>query len=463
MKLQWIYAVCFLVVLGMALSSCDSDDPDPGPNEGDYEGYTLEWSDEFNGAIDPANWTYELGDGTDYGLPPGWGNSERQLYTDSQNNAIIQPDDEGNSVLAIVARKEPGEHRYSSAKLTTQGLQSFRFGRIEARVKVPQGRGMWPAFWMLGNNKDVLDWPGCGEIDIFEVIGHDPSVIHSSVHYTNDENKHESNTLDLDAGENLANDYHIYRVDWTPESLVFSIDERMVNSVPVEEDMKEFLRSFYIIFNIAVGGNWPGDPDASTVFPQRMFIDWVRVYSKDDLVPPQEPPLNIQEETIGVLANDIAQHALRSGLEQFSNVSLKSFGDGGEPDIATSDIAIDGDSSLVLSYPGEGWGGAFFVLEPTINASDLANGTLYFSIRPPADLTDIEIKLESVATAVSLFIRDYTGTDVGNGYFEYAIPMTDFDGLDLSDLKIPFAMWNPVNASGAYIQGDIFLDNVYIE
>jgi beta-glucanase (GH16 family) len=263
----------FLFLVFSLLIACNND---PEPTDG-YEGYTLEWSDEFNSNLNPENWNYETGDGTDYGLAPGWGNSELQLYTTSSQNSIIQPDEEGNSVLAIIAKEEPGNNRFSSAKITTQNKQSFRFGRIEARIKVPEGKGLWPAFWLLGDNITEIDWSGCGEIDIMEVIGNQPSVVHSTVHYTTSENKHEGDGLSYDAGVSLSADYHIYRLDWTPTTMTFFMDDIQVHEVMIEEDMKEFLRSFYIVFNIAVGGNWPGSPDETTVFPQKMMIDWVRV------------------------------------------------------------------------------------------------------------------------------------------------------------------------------------------
>lgn len=450
----------FFLLLFPVFLACNSEE---NPNESDYEGYTLVWADEFNSNLNPENWVFETGDGTDYGLAPGWGNAERQIYTSSSQNSIVLGDEEGNSVLALIAKKEPGNHKYSSAKITTQGLHSFRFGRVEARIKVPEGKGLWPAFWMLGDNADELDWPGCGEIDIMEVIGSSPSVVNGTVHFTNGENKHEGDGSAYDAGVNLALDYHVYRLEWSPEKLSFYLDDNPIHEVMIEEDMKEFLRSFYLIFNIAVGGNWPGDPDDSTVFPQRMLIDWVRVYSKDDLVIPEEPELNIAEETLGNISFDLPKYAFNESLDQFENLLVKTYGDGGEPDIFTSDLVVEGDSSLVLDYPGEGWGGAFFILDPVIDASDLSGKTLKFSLNAPLEMTDMEIKLESVATAVSLYLKNYSGVAVGQGYMEYAIPMADFEGLSLSDLKIPFALWNPKTADEEYFKGEVLLDNVYFE
>ncbi len=444
------FVLCFI--------ACNKENPD---NEN--EGYTLIWSDEFDTEINPLHWNFEIGDGTDYGLPPGWGNSERQLYTSSVNNAGIQPDAEGNSVLVITAREEPGELKFSSAKLTTQKLHSVRFGKVEARIKVPKGRGLWPAFWLLGDNIDMLDWPGCGEIDIMEVIGHETNVLHSSVHYTNNLNKLESNTVAHESGLDLSADYHIYGMDWTDTNIHFTLDGNIINTVPIEPDMKEFLRSFYLIFNLAVGGNWPGDPDTSTEFPKTLQVDWIRVYSNDGLNPAMAPELDIAEESLGTISTSLPPHAFNDDLSQFENILIKSFGDGGEPEVFTSDIAIDGDSSLVFMYPGSSWGGAFFELEPTIDASQYANGHLKFSMIAPPNLASLEIKLESVATAYSVFIEDYTPTELVNSFVEYAIPLADFIDLDLTDLKIPFAAWNPMDNNGDFVPFEIIIDNIYME
>ena len=449
----------FLSLLFLLLVACNTDQT---PEDG-YDGYTLVWSDEFNAAFDATKWAYDIGDGTDYGLPAGWGNAEKQIYTSSSSNSLILGDEDGNSVFSIIAKKEAGTHRYSSAKITTRHLQGFRFGRIQARIKVPVGKGLWPAFWLLGENNTEVDWPGCGEIDIMEVIGHEPSVVHSTVHFTNAENKAESDGGSYDFGSSLGDDYHIYRLDWSPESMQFFMDDVLVHELTPGDDMKEFLRSFYLIFNVAVGGNWPGNPDETTVFPQRMLIDWVRVYEKDGFNPPAAPDLNIEEETIGVISFSLPKFAFNESMNQFPDLLVKSFGDGGEPGITTSDIRVEGDSSLILSYPGNSWGGAFFIVDPVVDASRFANGKLRFSLKIPDEMKDIEIKLESVSTAVSLFLKDYSGVDVGNGFLEYTIPLADFEGLSLADFKIPFALWNPKNESGEYFAGDIWLDNVYFE
>lgn len=170
-------------LLILCLCSCDPEEPmvTPPGIQG-FEGYTLEWSDEFDeNSINTLNWVHELGDGTAYGLPAGWGNNESQIYTDATNNSSIEKDSEDVSALVITVTEEsPGE--YLSAKLTTEGLQSFQYGKIDARIKLPTAQGMWPAFWMLGENRSEIDWPGCGEIDIVELVGNLPNVALANVH-----------------------------------------------------------------------------------------------------------------------------------------------------------------------------------------------------------------------------------------------------------------------------------------
>ena len=272
-------------------TSCDKEnDPSKNDNITSYEGYTLIWNDEFNDAIiDPAKWKYETGDGTDYGLPAGWGNSEKQIYTTNSENSGILPD-ENNSVLAITAIKDD-TGAYNSAKLTTEDLFSMRFGRVDIRAKLPKGRGIWPAFWMMGDNRDLIKWPGCGEIDIIEVLGHEPFKLYSTLHYTNAAKEHGEmqNSFELMSGDfNAA--YHLFTLDWTPDSLKFSLDGQSLRGFAIEDDMKEFLRSKYLILNIAVGGYWPGDPNETTVFPQTMFVDYIPPKPSKNLARIKKPP-----------------------------------------------------------------------------------------------------------------------------------------------------------------------------
>ena len=249
-------------------------------------GYTLSWSDEFNGADgsapDSTKWTYDLGGGED-----GWGNQELEAYTNRAVNAQIKG---GN--LAITAQKETftgtdGATRdYTSARLKTQGLFTQTYGRFEARIKIPAGQGMWPAFWMLGQDINAVGWPKCGEIDIMENIGREPGMVHGSLHGpgltggTSDT----TSTVVLPNNANFADDFHIYAVEWEPTQVRFYVDSNNYVTFNKSEWPANgtwvFDHPFFIILNVAVGGSWPGPPDATTQFPQQMLVDYVRVYTR---------------------------------------------------------------------------------------------------------------------------------------------------------------------------------------
>jgi beta-glucanase (GH16 family) len=454
------YKFTLLAILLIATLSCEEKDPKPDNQIDVPAGYTLVWNDEFNdGSIDPAKWTYETGDGTDYGLPSGWGNNELQIYSSSQENSAVGFD-EDISALIITARKN-GENDYTSAKLTTKGLFSWRFGRIDVKAKLPEGKGIWPAIWMLGDNNDIVTWPGCGEVDIMELIGDDPNKVYATVHYVDGENrKGESQDIFEATGVSFSQTYHVFTLVWTPETLTFEVDGVKYHEVTIEEDMKEFLRSFYLVMNVAVGGYWPGNPDATTVFPQNMYIDYVRVFEKEGFTPPEEPALNIEEETIGqVLEPNIADNAIKDDFDALGNLEVISYGGGGEPLIDTSEDAIDGELSLVFDFPGGNWGGAYISMEQPKDLSSYSH--LLFSLKMPENLTDVEIKLESKSTGASVFLVDYQSAGVANGFVEYAIPLTDFQGLDLMQMKIPFAIWNPKDGSGDFIPATVLIDNVH--
>ena len=452
-----------LLLLG--LFACDEVEPPIDPKEPDFEGYTLAWSDEFNGSsINDLNWVHELGDGTAYGLPAGWGNSELQLYTNAVENSYIEEDADGVSAL-VIAATESSSGDYNSAKLTTQSLHSFRYGKIDARIKLPTAQGMWPAMWMLGDNITDISWPGCGEIDILELVGSEPDVVRGNIHYTDEEQNYSNDEgSPLMITETFDQDYHNFGIDWTPTEITFSLDGSVYKTTSLTADgMKEFQRSFYLILNVAVGGNWPGDPDATTTFPQKMYVDYIRYYSKDDFTASDAPALVIEEETVGVyVPPSISQYAFNSTLNQFSVLELKVFGSGGEPEIFASGAAIEGDSSLLFSFPGGSWGGGWFDLNTSIlDMSAYSAGNLVFSIKKPATLTNAEIKLEALTNDATVFLADYTPTTLTDGYVEYTIPLSDFIGLDFTEIKIPFAIWNPIDATGGFTVADVFLDNIH--
>lgn len=240
----------------------------PVGHAGAAPNWNLVWSDEFNGnALNSANWSAEIGTGQN-----GWGNNELQYYTNRPENVRVA---DGN--LVITARKEPyGGMNYTSARIKTQNLKSFTYGKIEARIKLPSGQGLWPAFWMLGSNIDALGWPKCGEIDIMERVNNNPHV-NGTVHW--DAGGH------ADYGRASGNldfsQYHVYSIEWDSKYIRWFVDGQEYNAFYIENgtgNTEEFQRPFFLLLNLAVGGNWPGSPDPSTPFPAQMLVDYVRVY-----------------------------------------------------------------------------------------------------------------------------------------------------------------------------------------
>jgi beta-glucanase (GH16 family) len=246
---------------------------------------TLVWNDEFNGpagsGIDKNRWTTETGGG-------GWGNQELEYYTDSTKNASL--DGTGNLVIKAIKETLPqryrcwyGQCQYTSARLITKNKFSQAYGRFEARLKIPYGQGLWPAFWMLGSNIDTVSWPNCGEIDIMENIGKEPSIVHGTIHgpgYSGANGIGAAYTLN--GGQRFADGFHVFAVEWQPNVIRWYVDgnlyeTRTPSDLPAGTNWV-YDHPFFVIINVAVGGGWPGNPDATTVFPQTMLVDYVRVY-----------------------------------------------------------------------------------------------------------------------------------------------------------------------------------------
>jgi beta-glucanase (GH16 family) len=246
--------------------------------------WTLTWSDEFpqadGSAPDPAKWTYELGGN-------GWGNFELDTYTSRPENVQIR---EGKLVISARREKFTGAdgitRDFTSTRLKSQDRFTQAYGRFEARIKIPRGQGIWPAFWLLGADIKPNGWPKCGEIDIMENIGSEPGINHASLHGPSSVAHHSdlTGTYLMPTGQSLADDFHIYALEWEPGIARFYVDSDNYATFKQAQwpagGQWVFDHPFFIILNIAVGGGWPGTPDASTEFPQRMLVDYVRVYSK---------------------------------------------------------------------------------------------------------------------------------------------------------------------------------------
>jgi len=241
-----------------------------GYNPPSPSGWTLVWSDEFSGkSINGNNWGFEIGNNN------GWGNHELEYYTDSPKNAFVS---QGN--LIIEARGQTiGGSNYSSARMITKGKKSFKYGRIDIRAKLPQGKGVWPALWMLGNNIDAAGWPACGEIDMMELLGQEPNKVYGTLHWGATAAAHQSyGTNKVLSTGIFADSFHVYTMIWTQSSISLLIDDVSYFLMDTTVGTLPFNANFFFIFNIAVGGDWPGSPDSSTSFPQRMVVDYVRVY-----------------------------------------------------------------------------------------------------------------------------------------------------------------------------------------
>jgi beta-glucanase (GH16 family) len=270
-------ALFSLVMIPPSLAATSPDEESAGSGPA-----VLAFADEFDGpagtAPDPAKWTHEVNGS-------GGGNNELQFYTDSTSNAAL----DGAGHLVITARKENpanyqcwyGTCEYTSARLNTASTFTQAYGHIEARIKVPRGQGMWPAFWMLGDNIGDVGWPNCGEIDVLENIGREPSTVHGSLHGPGYSGGNPiTGSYTLPNGGVFADDFHTFAVDWAPDQISWSVDGDVYQTrTPADANGNPWVfdHPFFLILNVAVGGNWPGPPDGSTQFPQQMLVDYVRV------------------------------------------------------------------------------------------------------------------------------------------------------------------------------------------
>jgi beta-glucanase (GH16 family) len=283
-------SVCLVAALALGALTCGKTPA--------YGAWQLVWSDEFaqpdGSSPDPTKWGYDIGNGSS-----GWGNNELEYYTSRTNNARIQ-----NGQLVIEADQESyGGENYTSARMLTQGKWSWAYGRMEASIKLPRGQGIWPAFWMLGTNIDSVYWPTCGEVDIMENIGNtnDQAHAHGTIHGPQNGGDYNGGagvggTYTLPGGGALADAFHLYAVEWTTNQIKWYVDSTLYftatpSSLP-SGGVWVFTAPQFLILNLAVGGNWPGNPDATTVFPQQMLVDYVHVYTYVATAP--DPPTSLK-------------------------------------------------------------------------------------------------------------------------------------------------------------------------
>jgi beta-glucanase (GH16 family) len=289
----WLAARCALaigVALVCACSTASIVSTPPTTSTLPTTRWVQVWSDEFDGAagapINSTKWSYETADGCKQGIC-GWGNNEKEYYTDAPENIALN----GHGQLMIVARHAPaglicnyGPCLYTSARITTRGKMLAAPGRVEARIKLPAGQGLWPAFWMLGHTSPLVRWPNCGELDIMENKGSQPSTTSSAVHgpgYSGQTPFAHSNSL---TGGVLSDDFHTFSVEWDSLAVRFFVDNAL-HYVVTRDAIEHYGRSildqpFFLMLNLAVGGHFDGDPQSDAIFPATMLIDYVRVYSR---------------------------------------------------------------------------------------------------------------------------------------------------------------------------------------
>ena len=273
---QW--AVLLVLLLCCAACARQSAQPPTATPTGDWK---LVWADEFDApdgsAVDETRWSFNTGGG-------GWGNGEWQNYTDRTDNACV----EGGALVIRAQREDYGRSRYTSARLVTRDKGDWLYGRIEVRAKLPYGQGIWPAIWMLPTDSEYGGWPRSGEIDIMELVGHEPARVHGTLHYGGP-HTYTGDYYDLPEGETFADDYHTFALEWEPGEMRWYVDgyhyqtqREWFTSSTKGTLHAPFDRRFHLLLNVAVGGAWPGFPDDTTEFPQFMYVDYVRVYQKED-------------------------------------------------------------------------------------------------------------------------------------------------------------------------------------
>ncbi|MDD5528637.1 MAG: family 16 glycosylhydrolase [bacterium] len=271
--------------------------------QGKAQAWNLVWSDEFDSAnVNSTSWTYDTG--FSY-------NNELEYYTSRPQNVTIQ-----NGNLLIIAKKEVyNGANYTSARLKTEGLETWTYGKFESKIKLPIGKGIWPAFWILGQSVGQIGWPKCGEIDIMEHINTEP-LIYATMHWDNSGHKQSGSYTSCDVRQ-----YHIYSIEWSAKAIEWFLDGNKFFETNIANNIdstEELHLPFYVILNLAVGGNWPGNPDGTTPFPDTMFVDYVRVYQN---IAVEEP--SIADFRLGIVDLQIIKGKIYLSAPKSINMELK--------------------------------------------------------------------------------------------------------------------------------------------
>lgn len=431
--------------------------------------YSLVWSDEFDGAtLDTDNWVMETGYGS-----YGWGNDEWQLYTSSPDNVSVSG---GNLVINARCANPPScgkrNGTITSARINTLNKFAFKYGKIEARLKPPVGKGAWPAFWMLGSNFPSVGWPRSGEIDVMEIhnLYSNENTTHFTVHYCDD---YVSDPCQYDPGwdyitgyltlsESLGDDYHVFSAEWDENGITGKIDGIPYYYQAIDpNNMEEFLEEFFMIFNIAIGGTLGGAPDATTVWPQTMLVDYVRVYQEVGgngtytVGPgPVSPELGLYSESH--TEAELSYQQIVNSADWGANYT-------GTNTFSTAVTPYDGSYVLSADYVDYGnfYGG--FIYQFNVGQDVSAYQSLKFAIDSSqmAGFAELEIKPEDgdAGAETVVLLSDYTPTISGN-WAVYEIPLSDFTQFDPTDMTL-LGFWNPRNSGGQLTFGTLFFDDIH--
>lgn len=450
--------------------------PQPGTlteaDEDLVEEWVLIWNEEFDGPeIDRSIWKFEVGNGHANGIP-GWGNNELQYYTDGEN-AYIE-----DGKLIIEAREEKrsdeyGSYDYTSTRMITKGNFEITYGRVEIKARLPIGRGIWPAFWMLGSDIDTNPWPDCGEIDIMEYLGHQPDTVYGTVHGPVSAGPGVGSGYTLESG-NFHEEFHVFAMEWDPDEVEFYVDDQLyhvANKYEIGLSDWVFDKPHFFIINLAVGGNWPGYPDENTIFPQRMEIDYIRVYEDRDprsidgqevwdceyelnWQPPVSDPGDVPEAPviIPVTGYDDPEYYFIADEKDLVDVVYGYDNNSHDGDITidtwgtfapiTQNVTYAGKNCWQITAAG-GWGGWASVLA--------LMGDVYSPAAPPADFpadlstydsielslavsegsTFTDMKMKFAGPEHEFSLKDYGFDSSVTGWQHISVPLTDFE-FDLS-------------------------------
>lgn len=417
------------------------------------EKWNLVWEDNFNGDyLNLQDWNYETHE-------PGWVNNELQEYTDDIRNIYV---DNGNLVIKAIKEETEDGIKYTSGKVTTQNKHDYKYGRFEARLKVPEGQGLWPAFWMMPTEEELYgSWPRCGEIDIMEVLGHEPNKAYGTIHYGNPHQ--ESQGSYILNGETFADDYHVFAVEWEPSEMRFYIDGNLYHTVNDWYTKQEggdeitypapFDQPFYLQFNLAVGGNWPGNPDETTNFDNAEYkIDYVRVYQlenyNENVPKPEKPPVDLREpDATGnyIINSDFSEvEDLEDNVDWYT---LKTLGGEGKGRIEDNKIILSSESSGKENYS----------LQLVQAAIPLKKNNIYrlsFDARA-AENRDMVINITSPDRGYIRQLQDTT-VDLKNEFQKYSYEFTMKDNDD-ANARVEFNYGNRNSLA------DIEITNVRLE